>query len=494
MSNRPLHSILDGTILLAVESPQQLDSLVQIFDTWRSDLYLCPRCSDGGLLDQALSCLPDLILISTDWCGDVQGAAQQEIKTGDIKTGDTGNQNTKTADGKGYDLCRHIRRDPRLDSVPIVLLESPTVSLDRDRAFSCGASDYIAHPIVEQELCCRVRHHIRRHRLEKDSIRRAAQLRLPLRAPVPLLAEVQKRLQKQAHLIQKHNQDLAHEISEREVTEQALRAEKFRSEKLLLNIFPQAIVDRLQDENRSSIAERFDEATILFADIVDFTPLSSSMSPMELVGILNRVFSAFDRLTEHYGLEKIKTIGDEYMVVGGVPTRRPDHGEAIMEMAIAMRRAANRLGREIGHRLQLRIGINTGPVVAGVIGLQKFSYDLWGDAVNVASRMESHGLPNRIQVTEQTYEKLKHRYKFERWQNTKVKGKGRMTTYLYIGRKENPQPDDLLKEGDRGTDMMEINGSMPNQSLPNQCPLPLKPPDEHYLDVLGINHSGQIDS
>ncbi|MGD1852165.1 MAG: adenylate/guanylate cyclase domain-containing protein [Cyanophyceae cyanobacterium] len=485
MFNRPLHSILDGTILLAVEPPQQLDVLVRIFKTWRSEVCICPRDSHGGLLELALACLPDLVIVSADWSNGAPTASH----------GEPGHSAEKLAYDPGglagYDLCRQINRDPRLGSAPIVLLESPTVSLDRDRTFRCGASDYIAHPIVEQELCHRVRHHIRRHRLEKDAIRRSAQLRVPLRAPVPLLAEVQKRLRKQAHLIQKHNQDLAHEISEREVTEQALRAEKFRSEKLLLSIFPQAIVDRLQDENRSSIAERFDEATILFADIVDFTPLSSRLSPMELVGILNRVFSAFARLTERYGLEKIKTIGDEYMVVGGVPTPRPDHGEAIMEMAIAMRRAANKLGREIGHRLQLRIGINTGPVVAGVIGLQKFSYDLWGDAVNVASRMESHGLPNRIQVTEHTYEKLKHRYKFERWQNTKVKGKGRMTTYLYIGRKENVEPT-KFEDGHRLGG--KADGAIaPNQPLPNQSALPPKPPDKHYLDVLGINHSGQTE-
>ncbi|MEM9770455.1 MAG: adenylate/guanylate cyclase domain-containing protein [Cyanobacteria bacterium P01_D01_bin.73] len=473
MYNRPLHSVLDGTICLAVRSPQQLEQLVKIFKTWRSEICICPPGSSQDALNFTLSCLPDLVLISADWCSS-SGAAGIDGTT------------------SGYELCQKFRNDPCLESLPILLLEAPSTSLDRDRAFSHGAADYIAHPIVEQELQSRVRHHLRRHRLEKESTRRSAQLRLPLRTPLPLLAEVQKRLQKQAHLIQKHNQDLAHEISEREMTEQALRAEKQRSEKLLLNIFPQAIVDRLQEENRSSIAERFDEATILFADIVDFTPLSSRLPAMELVSILNRVFSAFDRLTEHYGLEKIKTIGDEYMVVGGVPTPRQDHGEAIMEMAIAMRREAKILSREIGHRLQLRIGINTGPVVAGVIGLQKFSYDLWGDAVNVASRMESHGLPNRIQVTEQTYEKLKHRYTFEKWQNTKVKGKGRMTTYLYIDRKKGPA---IPGENDAANDPSGEEGAIAqDHSLLSQYSLTSKPPDEHYLGVLGIGHSAQTDS
>lgn len=488
MAHRPLRSILGGTILLAVRSPHQLGRLVELFTAWHSRIHVCPPSAYPDVLAFTLSCLPDLVIVSTDWpLADA------------VKLPDSPKVNPQFS--QGYDLCQRLRADPRLASLPIVLLEAPMVPLDRDRAFACGASDYLPHPIVEREVQSRVRDQLRSHRLEKESTRRAAQLRLPLRPPIPLLAEVQKRLRQQATLIQKHNQDLAREVCEREQTEQALRAEKLRSEKLLLSIFPQAIVQRLQEENRSSIAERFDEATILFADIVDFTPLSSRMSAMELVGILNQVFSAFDRLTEYYGLEKIKTIGDEYMVVGGVPTPRPDHAPAIMEMAIAMRKAANRLGRDIGHKLQLRIGINTGPVVAGVIGLQKFSYDLWGDAVNVASRMESHGLPNRIQVTEQTFHKLKDRYKFEKWQNTKVKGKGRMTTYLYVARKADLEQSHRnggnLTGGNPAAIAPKSYQSVPTQSVPNH-PVPnqnsTKPPDGRYLDALGINRNAQTES
>ncbi|HEY9690121.1 MAG TPA: adenylate/guanylate cyclase domain-containing protein, partial [Coleofasciculaceae cyanobacterium] len=233
---------------------------------------------------------------------------------------------------------------------------------------------------------------------------------------------------------------LDREVHDRRQAELALRDEQSRTQKLLLNVLPQAIVDRLArndrlDMDNEVLADRFEEATILFADIVDFTPLSVQLPPLELVKLLNRIFSAFDRLAEDFGLEKIKTIGDAYMVVGGIPVPRPDHAIAIMEMAIAMRREINQLRRETGLPLALRIGINTGAVVAGVIGIKKFSYDLWGDTVNVASRMESQGIPGKIQVTEATYEYLKDHYEFERWSNLAVKGRGRMTAYLYVRRR-----------------------------------------------------------
>jgi class 3 adenylate cyclase len=172
----------------------------------------------------------------------------------------------------------------------------------------------------------------------------------------------------------------------------------------------------------------------LFADIVDFTGLSVAMSPSDLVNVLNEIFSAFDCIADELGLEKIKTIGDAYMVVGGLPTPRPDHAEAILEMAIKMLETVRTLQRTDGRAFQLRIGINTGPVVAGVIGIKKFSYDLWGDAVNIASRMESHGIVNRIQVTDSTYHRVQHLYEFEDRGCIPVKGRGQMHTYLYQGR------------------------------------------------------------
>ena len=197
---------------------------------------------------------------------------------------------------------------------------------------------------------------------------------------------------------------------------------------------PSAIAERLKQEEEI-IADGFGEVTILFADIVNFTKLSARISPQELVALLNKIFSAFDRLALSYGLEKIKTIGDAYMVAGGLPLPREDHAEAIAEMALGMQEEMIRIRSETGEDLSIRIGINTGPVVAGVIGIQKFTYDLWGDAVNTASRMESHGVAGKIQVTKETYELLKDEYLFERRGMIEIKGKGEMETWFLVRRK-----------------------------------------------------------
>lgn len=212
-----------------------------------------------------------------------------------------------------------------------------------------------------------------------------------------------------------------------------LEAERAKSENLLLNILPEAVARQLMQEQRT-IAESFTEATVLFADIVGFTQMSSGIPPQELIELLNQVFSTFDHLAEKYQLEKIKTIGDAYMVVGGLPVHRRDHTEAIANMALDMQEAISNVCTSQGNILQLRIGINTGPVIAGVIGIKKFIYDLWGDTVNVASRMESNGLAGYTQVTDAVYERLKGSYLFERRGTIHVKGKGEMTTYLLKGR------------------------------------------------------------
>ncbi len=220
--------------------------------------------------------------------------------------------------------------------------------------------------------------------------------------------------------------------SQLQAVNQSLLTEKEKSENLLLNILPPPIAERLK-AGHHRIADGFASVTILFADLVNFTQLSEELSPSELVALLNEIFSAFDRLTEKYGLEKIKTIGDAYMAVGGLPRPSPDHAEAIAEMAIAMQREIEHFNQRHHHHCQLRIGINTGPVVAGVIGTKKFIYDLWGDTVNIASRMESHGIPGEIQVTQATYECLKHRYTFKYRGEIMVKGKGATDAYLLIG-------------------------------------------------------------
>jgi class 3 adenylate cyclase len=218
-----------------------------------------------------------------------------------------------------------------------------------------------------------------------------------------------------------------------EETNVELLKEQEKSERLLLNILPESIAAKLKD-GQSSIAEGFAEVTILFADIVDFTVLSSQISPEEVLELLNEIFSAFDDLTEKYGLEKIKTIGDAYMVVGGLPNRSTNHAESIAEMALDMQEELVKFNIHHNAEMNIRIGINTGPAIAGVIGTKKFIYDLWGDAVNTAARMESHGLPGAIQVTQSTYNILRNKYLFEDRGIIHVKGKGDMNTYLLAGR------------------------------------------------------------
>jgi adenylate cyclase len=193
---------------------------------------------------------------------------------------------------------------------------------------------------------------------------------------------------------------------------------------LLVNVLPDDIVERLQEENRR-IADHVDGASILFADVVDFTPLSSQLSPEEVVGLLDELFCEFDDLADRHGVEKIKTIGDCYMVAAGVPRPRSDHAQALARMALDMRDCVRRYAHS-GHenRLELRIGINSGEVVAGVIGRRRFIYDLWGDAVNIASRMESHGTPGRIQISRATRDLLGDEFLCEGRGTIEVKGKG----------------------------------------------------------------------
>ena|GEM_PF-859724 len=223
-----------------------------------------------------------------------------------------------------------------------------------------------------------------------------------------------------------------------------LEAEQAQSERLLLNILPATVAEKLKHET-TTIAESFPEVTVLFADIVGFTQLSASLPPTQLVSWLNQIFSAFDQLAENLQLEKIKTIGDAYMVVGGLPVHRPDHAEAVAEMALGMQQVVRDFNAEHNQSFSLRIGMNTGPVVAGVIGIKKFIYDLWGDTVNIASRMESQGLADCIQVTEATFHCLHDRYQFKKRGVISVKGRGEMTTYLLIrhlerrGRDSNPR-------------------------------------------------------
>jgi adenylate cyclase len=211
--------------------------------------------------------------------------------------------------------------------------------------------------------------------------------------------------------------------------------EHARSESLLANILPATIASRLKRRAESVIADRYDAASILFADMAGFTARASDTSPDDLVLFLNRAFTDFDRLVESHGLEKIKTTGDSYMVVSGVPAPRPDHAQALARLALAMRDAATDLHDPHGRHVPIRIGIGSGPVIAGVVGTRKFFYDVWGDAVNVASRMESTGELGKIQVSPDTYERLNGEFVLESRGVIDVKGKGEMQTWFLIGRK-----------------------------------------------------------
>jgi class 3 adenylate cyclase len=288
----------------------------------------------------------------------------------------------------GFQVLEQCRSDPQLQHIPIVVISGND---DLDSVVRCvemGAADYLFKPFDHVLFKARVDACLEKKRL---------------------------RDQEQAYIRQ-------------------LKAEQEKSERLLLNVLPAPIAARLK-QDQGIIAEQFDDVTVLFADIVDFTTLAARVTPTELVGVLNEIFSLFDELAEQHELEKIKTIGDAYMVVGGLPVTRADHAEAIADMALDMRLAMARFNAEHSELFSMRIGISSGPAVAGVIGTAKFAYDLWGDTVNTASRMESHGLPGHIQVSAATYKRLREAYRFTARGLINVKGKGAMRTYLLDGKK-----------------------------------------------------------
>jgi class 3 adenylate cyclase len=252
------------------------------------------------------------------------------------------------------------------------------------------------------------------------------QLSAPTRPPLTLLGEAVSNAAMFAAVLV---------LGEAVRSRRALALEQQRSERLLLNVLPAPIAARLK-AGEAVIADAFPQVTVLFADLVDFARRSQRSSPAQMVAALNELFSVFDQLAQGHGLEKIKTIGDAYLVAGGLPEPRPDHAEAVAEMALAMQAEVARRTDPSGQPLQVRIGIDTGPVEAGVIGTSKFSYDLWGDTVNTASRMESGGVPGCIQVTDRTYRRLRDRYRFQRRGPVPVRGKGEMVTWFLVGRNQ----------------------------------------------------------
>lgn len=275
----------------------------------------------------------------------------------------------------GFETCRRLKASEATRDIPVIFLTARTETEDIVRGFELGAVDYVAKPFNAHELLARVHTHLTMDRLHREN------------------------------------------------------------ERLLLSILPAAIATRLKSGD-AGIADHFPEVSVLFADIVDFTVLSGGLSPKPLVSLLDDLFSQFDELAHRHRVEKIKTIGDCYMAVCGVPENRADHAAALADMALEMVGGLRQFNQHRGTALQVRIGLNTGPVVAGVIGRSKFIYDLWGDTVNTASRMESTGLPDRVQVTEAMQQALAAQFDLEARGEVEVKGKGRLRTWLLLGRKQ----------------------------------------------------------
>ena len=291
----------------------------------------------------------------------------------------------------GYEVLMHLKADESLSHIPVIMLSSLDEVDSVVRCIEMGADDYLTKPFNQVVLKARIG-----ACLEKKWLRD----------------------REQTHLEQ-------------------LRLEREKSERLLINVLPEPIAERLK-RGEQPIADSFSDVAVLFADLVGFTKLSASLPAAELVELLNNMFSSFDRLAEQHGLEKIKTIGDSYMAVAGLPVLIPEHVEAAADMSLDMLEEIARMRTETGKPFSIRIGMNVGPVIAGVIGTKKFAYDLWGDTVNTASRMESHGIPDGIRVTASVYERLRDKYLFEEQDMLLVKDKGEMKTYLLKGKRSSP--------------------------------------------------------
>jgi len=283
----------------------------------------------------------------------------------------------------GHEVLVRIKSDEKLHHLPVIMISALDQVEEIAHCIELGAEDYLAKPFNPILLRSRIG-----AALEKKRLRDIEQVYL------------------------------------RQIEE-----ERTRSDKLLLNVLPQPIANRLKN-GESHIVNSYDEVTVMFADLVGCTILSTKLSPVMLVSLLDQIFSAFDELADRHGLEKIKTIGDAYMAAAGVPFPHSDHAAATVRMAMDMHKIVETFNRQARSDLQMRIGICTGPVIAGIIGQNRFIYDLWGDTVNTASRMESHGLPGKTQVTGTTYELLRERFQFEERGTIEVKGKGPMKTYF----------------------------------------------------------------
>ena len=289
-------------------------------------------------------------------------------------------------DLNGYEVLTQLKADVRFRHIPVIVISALDEIDSVVRCIEAGAEDYLSKPFNPVLLRARIG-----ASLEKVRLRESEQA---------AIAE--------------------------------LRAEKEKTETLLLNILPKSIIPRMH-RGETPIADRFRDVTILFSDIVGFTSMSMRRSASDVVALLNAIFSTIDRLALEHGIEKIKTIGDAYMAVAGLPEPRDDHAQAIARLALAMRKAVGEVSQSYGEDLRIRIGFHSGHVVAGVIGMHKFAYDVWGDTVNTASAMESRGIPNEIQVSHASFMRLSEHFVFERRGTIEIKGNQQMETYLLRG-------------------------------------------------------------
>jgi class 3 adenylate cyclase len=294
----------------------------------------------------------------------------------------------------GMEVLAAMRLNPKLHGVPVIVISGAEQIELAVQCIEAGAEDYLPKPPNQTLLRARVTTSLEKKRLRDLDRLRFAQLQ-----------------------------------AEKELVE----LEKEKSEKLLLNILPGAIAGRLKGGEKS-IANGHPTVSVMFADLCGFTAMSRTTSPEDLVSILNSIFTAFDQIVIKHQVEKIKTIGDCYMLVGGLPTHRDDHAEAVADAALEMVAALDRINTSRGTDLKMRVGIHTGPVVAGVIGQIKFTYDLWGDTVNVASRMESSGMPGMVHLSEQTSEALHGHFAIEERGMVECKGLGQVKTFFLKGR------------------------------------------------------------
>ncbi len=294
----------------------------------------------------------------------------------------------------GLDMVRRFRAMPATSQVPIIVLSGREEAVVKAQLLDAGANDYLVKLPDQIELIARIRVH-------SDAYRRMLE------------------------------RDAAFAALEKSLSD--LERERQKSERLLLNILPKTIADRLKDGD-GSIAESFEHVTVLFADLCGFTEFSQHVEARQVVEMLDEIFSSFDHLAQAHGVEKIKTIGDAYMAVAGLPVPRDDHAQAVAAMALGMLESFRGVMESRGLSMEVRIGIHSGPVAAGVIGRHKFSYDLWGDTVNLASRMESHGEPSRIHVSQVTRGLLEPSFIFADRGEITIKGKGTMQTSFLLGR------------------------------------------------------------